>query len=290
MRDRRRTKWRSSGCARRGAVSARARRLRRDGRIPGRITGTSRDRGGRGATWRVVVVDASTDARVRGAPRGGGVFTGAQERAACDRVLKMARAPSSRRGGARIGRTYLVAGGRVRGGSRRGAGRGDTRGRRGHGLAQRDGQLLALREHLGGDAHLRTARPRRRSRGPRETETRVEPTENALDESARGASATRVSVKGVERARAPVDVSSARRRGSDEGRRVENDSSRFKSFSRVADQALCHIFITRTTIQATHNNNSQVRSRHARHRLLSDAPPLLKSLRCFLRSSRLCSS
>ena len=112
----------------------------------------------------------------------------------------MARAPSSRRGGARIGRTYLVAGGRVRGGSRRGAGRGDTRGRRGHGLAQRDGQLLALREHLGGDAHLRTARPRRRSRGPSETETRVEPTENALDESARGASATRVSVKGVERA------------------------------------------------------------------------------------------
>ena len=154
------------------------------------------------------------------------MFTGAQERAACDRVLKMARAPSSRRGGARIGRTYLVAGGRVRGGSRRGAGRGDTRGRRGHGLAQRDGQLLALREHLGGDAHLRTARPRRRSRGPRETETRVEPTENALDESARGASATRVSVKGVERARAPVDVSSTLRRGSDEGRRVENDSSR----------------------------------------------------------------
>jgi hypothetical protein len=270
--------------------------LRRDGRITGRITGTSRDRGGRGATWRVVVVDASTDARVRGAPRGGGVFTGAQERAACDRVLKMARAPSSRRGGARIGRTYLVAGGRVRGGSRRGAGRGDTRGRRGHGLAQRDGQLLALREHLGGDAHLRTARPRRRSRGPRETETRVEPTENALDESARGASATRVSVKGVERARAPVDVSSARRRGSDEGRRVENDSSRFKSFSRVADQALCHIFITgRLNDEAgrrsrQHNNNSQVRSRHARHRLLSDAPPLLKSLRCFLRSSRLCSS
>ena len=247
-------------CATGGAVSARARRLRRDGRITGRITGTSRDRGGRGATWRVVVVDASTDARVRGAPRGGGVFTGAQERAACDRVLKMARAPSSRRGGARIGRTYLVARGRVRGGSRRGAGRGDTRGRRGHGLAQRDGQLLALREHLGGDAHLRTARPRRRSRGPRETETRVEPTENALDESARGASATRVSVKGVERARAPVDVSSARRRGSDEGRRVENDSSRFKSFSRVADQALCHIFITGRLDDDRGNTTTTVKS------------------------------
>ena len=107
------------------------------------------------------------------------MFTDAQKRAAGERVLKMGRASFSRRRGARIGRAYLVAGGRKRGESRRGTGRGDARGRSGHGLAQRDGQLLALSEHLGGDAHLRTARPRTRSRGPRETETRVEPTGNA---------------------------------------------------------------------------------------------------------------
>ena len=141
----------------------------------------------RGATRRVAVDDASMVARVsdsrveevRGAWRRRRVFTDAQKRAAGERVLKMGRASFSRRRGARIGRAYLVAGGRKRGESRRGTGRGDARGRSGHGLAQRDGQLLALSEHLGGDAHLRTARPRTRSRGPRETETRVEPTGNA---------------------------------------------------------------------------------------------------------------